>query len=165
MWKVARWLFVIVLGWTMASFACNEGSDPPPDGGTSGVGGCPTGPVALFEVTVRAADGQVPADTSLLVRWSAGEEPVVNLLDPGSWPSVAEGANVECDIPEDATPPLELDELTCELWTSGATYVEVSAAGYVTLEETLTPLQIDDCDVPVPSDVELELVRDPDAGV
>ena len=166
MWRFARWVALAALCWTIAIVACQETtSDPPDGGGANGAGGCPTGPVALFELRVTAADGQVPPDTTLLVRWSAGDEPLVDLLQPSSWSSIEDGANVECDIPDGASPPLELSELRCELWTSGATYVEVAADGYVTLEETLTPLQIEDCEVPVPSDVELQLVRDPDAGI
>lgn len=145
--------------------ACKVTTNPPPDGGGAhGAGGCPTGPVALYTVHVTAEDGPVPTDTKLRVRWSAAEEPEFDLADPETWKSVEDGSNVDCNLPPDATPPVTLEELVCELWTSGATDVEVLADGYLTVEETLTPAEMDECEVPVPSDVELELSRDHDAG-
>ena len=50
------------------------------------------------------------------------------------------------------------------VWTSGATDIEISAMGYTTHEQTLTPLLIDECDGPIPKQGEVKLLRDPDAG-
>jgi hypothetical protein len=120
--------------------------------------------VALFTLHVTAANGNVPPDTTLRVRWSAGEEPLFVLSDPSTWGSVHEGANVECVVDRDASVPADLEELVCDLWTVGATDIEVSAAGYITAEETLTPAQREECDGPVPSDVDIKLEPDQDAG-
>lgn len=164
MWRAFRIVAWAIVGGATAAAACEQTAETTPDGGgAQGVGGCPSAPVPLFAVRITAADGRVPPDTTLLVRWSAAEEPTVDLREPDSWPSVEEGANVDCDIPDGATPPLELDTLRCELWTSGPTYVEIAAEGYRTVEQTLTPPD-GDCDPPATSEVELELVRDVDAG-
>jgi hypothetical protein len=42
--------------------------------------------------------------------------------------------------------------------------VEVSAEQHVKYDETLTPMQSELCDGPVPSDVEITLALDMDAG-
>ena len=149
----------------LVAFSCKVTTDPPPDGGGAhGAGGCPTGPVALYTLLMTATDGSLPSDMTLAVRWSAGEEPLFDLADPSTWQSVEDGSNVDCNVPAGATPPVDIEELRCELWTSGPTDVEVTAAGYLTVEETLTPPEVDECDVPVPSVTEVELSPDPDAG-
>jgi hypothetical protein len=108
--------------------------------------------------------GPVPGDTTVRVKWSAGEEPEFILDEPDSWKTLEQGSNLVCDIERDAGPPSDLDELRCELWTSGATEIEITAAGYLTHDETLMPKEIDGCDDPVPSELEVELVPDLDAG-
>ncbi len=139
--------------------ACNGG------GGGSGDGGCPPvgPPEPLFTLHIAAADGPLPTDMSLSVQWSAGEEPVFALDDPESWKTLEDG-HVVCDIDRDAAAPSDLEQLSCELWTSGATLVEISAAGYLPYEETLTPQKLDGCEDPVPSEVDVELKVDHDAG-
>ena len=118
-----------------------------------------------FTLHVRAKDGPVPPDTTVVVRWSAAEEAPFVLNDPSTWKSADEGANVDCAVDHDAGPPTDLAELVCELWTSGPTEVKVSATGYLPLDKTYTPEQIDQCEDPIPSDVQAELVRDTDSGV
>ncbi len=132
----------------------------------SGEGGCPAvgPPEPLFTVRIVAADGPLPADMTLDVRWSAGDEPPFALNDPTTWKTLEDGSNVQCHIDRDGGAPTNLEELSCELWTSGATLVEVAGSGYVAYEETLTPEVLDDCGVPVPSEIEVQLQVDHDAG-
>jgi hypothetical protein len=106
----------------------------------------------------------VPPDTSLLVTWSTGEEPEFRLDDPSTWKTLEQNTNFVCDVERDAAPPTDLDELVCELWTSGATKVEANASGYLKAEQTFTPAEREGCDGPVPSDITVELQRDLDAG-
>jgi hypothetical protein len=160
-------LFVLLVAPSLAA-TCREETGPPTAASTgTGEGGCPTqsAPAALFTLKVSAMRGPLPEDTTLQVRWSAGDEPQFVLSDPETWKTLEDGSNVVCDLAHDAGPPVDLLELSCELWTSGATEIEVTATGYVTHNETLTPKEIDGCDEPVPSDVEVNLVVDVDAGM
>jgi hypothetical protein len=106
----------------------------------------------------------------VLVTWSFGEEPEFKLDDPATWRTLEQNSNVVCHVDRDAAPPTDLDELVCELWTSGATNVKVGATGYLKNGEdgqgdTFQPAEREGCDGPVHSDVKVELLRDPDAGV
>ena len=161
------WLFVLIAGITVALATCdkNEGTATNASTGT-GEGGCPPqGPPApLFTLKVTAMRGPLPEDTTLRVRWSAGDEPEFVLGEPATWMTLDQGSNVVCQVPHDAGPPTDMTELVCELWTSGATEIEIAAKGYVTHNETLTPKTLDECEDPVPSDVEVQLVLDVDAG-
>ncbi|MBI4705949.1 MAG: hypothetical protein HY744_33065 [Deltaproteobacteria bacterium] len=152
--------------WLAGEGGCDAGAgNGPPPSGQAGAGGCPTGPQAQFVLHVTAEDGPVPADTSLRVKWSVGEEPEFLLSDPTTWKTLEDGSNLVCQVDADAgLPPGGLDELVCELWTSGATEVEVSATGYGTDKRTLMPEQIEGCDGPIPADVPIELVRALDGG-
>jgi hypothetical protein len=162
---VAWSTIAVLLVGLLAAATCKNTSNPPEhDAGTAGTGGCPSDPEALFTLHVRARDGQVPPDTELRITWSAQAEEPFELDDPETWPSVDDGANFECAVAPDASLPVELEELTCELWTNGATQVVASAAGYVTVDQTFTPAEREGCEGWVHSDVELELVRDLDAG-
>jgi len=135
-----------------------------PDPGNQG-GGCPGGPPqALFTVKVTAVDGSVPIDTSVLVKWSAGQEPLFLLSDPDTWKTLDDESNLVCTVDRDAGPPDDLAELSCELWTSGATELTVAATGYRSHEQTLVPAQVDGCDHPVPSEQAVELEPELDAG-
>jgi hypothetical protein len=156
-----------VAGLLATAATCDEGGETATaGGGNSGEGGCPTDgpPEALFTLKVTAMRGPVPGDTTVRVKWSAGEEPEFILDEPDSWKTLEQGSNLVCDIERDAGPPSDLDELRCELWTSGATEIEITAGGYLTHDETLMPKEIDGCDDPVPSELEVELVPDLDAG-
>jgi hypothetical protein len=147
-------------------FSCEEGtSSTTTTSGAGGAGGCPLSqPEALFTVIVSARGEALPNDTTLSVRWSAGAEPTFILGDRDTWHTLDDGSNVVCDIDHDAGVPSDLEELRCELWTSGATEIEVGASGFVTYLETVTPEEREGCDHPIPSEVTVELVPDLDAG-
>jgi hypothetical protein len=150
--------------------ACGEtsgsgGSAATSGSGAGGSGGsaCPMG-LPNLTLTVRADEGPVPPDTRIRVRWSAADEPEFALDAPGTWKTLDDGVNVVCAVDRTAPPPTDLPALVCELWTNGATHVEVLAKGYVTRDETFTPDTSEDCSGPVPTDVAVELKRDADAG-
>ncbi len=69
--------------------------------------------------------------------------------------TLEDGSNLVCS-PSDADTPTTV---TCELWTSGATEVEVTALGYDDWIETLTPGEMEGCDEPIPSETEVVLVE------
>jgi hypothetical protein len=173
-----RSLFVssVIILVVSAFFALPSCEDEPPSSVSSGQtgsggaggsgGGCPSMPHPMFTVTITASDGAVPPDTSLAVKWSAGEEPLFSLNDPTTWKTLEEGANVVCDVSHNAPPPTDLSELVCRLWTNGATKVVVSAAHYQNHTETLVALQSDPpCEGPIPQTVEIQLLPETDAGV
>ena len=146
--------------------SCSEGGGNN-GGGGGGEGGCGYNPPeALFTLVVQAPEAEVlPQDLTIVVRWSAGEEPTFVLGDKTSWKTLDEGSNIACVLDHAAPVPTDLTELRCELWTSGTTEVEVQAAGYVPIDETLVPKLTSGCDVPVPSEVIVTLAVDLDAGV
>jgi hypothetical protein len=148
----------------LAVTVCNRDATPPPTGATTGPGegGCPHGPPeALFTVTIQTDDGApLPSDTTVSVRWSAGEEPAFVLDDPTTWKTLDDGVNAVCE-PDAQAGPVAL--LRCELWTSGATEVAVTATGYLELRETLTPATKEGCEEPIPSETALELDPEPDS--
>lgn len=162
-WKhyAGLWGVALALFW-----ACDDGSNSSGQTSTGmGAGGCPMGlPEALFTLKVRAKDGPLPPDTSVRVKWTAGEEPVFVLSDKDTWKTLDDGSNMQCDVDHDAPVPADLEELRCELWTSSATEIEVTAIGYVSVEQTAQPMEVEGCDEPVPSVVEIELLVDLDAG-
>lgn len=125
---------------------------------------CPSGPTAMYNLTIHVANSPVPADTTLAVSWSAGDEPPFSLADPQTWGSLDQGANVVCDVDPSAPPPTDLPALVCHLWTSGATYVEVKATGYTAFSSTLTPKIDPACKSAVPRNVDVLLVPLPDGG-
>jgi hypothetical protein len=130
-------------------------------GGDAGAD-CPTGPIALLNLTIKAASGPLPANLTLDVSWSAGPEPQFALSDATTWGTAGGGANVICDVTAPA--PADLPALVCHLWTSGATHVEIHAAGYEPYASTLKPHQSAACKGPVPTDVPITLAPVPDAG-
>lgn len=136
-------------------------SDGGHGGGDAGVM-CPTGPVALLNLTIKAMSGPVPPSLMLDVSWSAGAEPPFALGDATTWGTLAAGANVVCDVTVPV--PAELPALVCHLWTSGATHVEIHAAGYAPYGSTLKPHQSAECKGPVPTSVAITLAPLPDAG-
>lgn len=118
-----------------------------------------------FTLHVQAEGGALPADMSLLVMWSAGDEPLFRLNDPATWGNAMQGSNVLCEVQEsDASPIENAKELVCTLWTSGPTKIRVEAAGFEMLEETLVPMQSEDCETPLPTDVRVTLMHETDAG-
>ncbi|WP_437731150.1 hypothetical protein [Sorangium sp. So ce1335] len=133
--------------------------------GIGGAGGCPTGPrEAMFTITVRAPGGPVPADTTVRVAWSAGEEPTFVLNDPTTWKTLDE-ANLVCAVDRAKPPPEALEALICELWTAGVARVEISGTGYEDLEQTLTPVMRERCEDFIPQKIDIELVPAVDGGV
>ncbi len=156
-----------------------QGSGGAGGSGTGGAPGCSDEVAPLFTLHVIVAEGELPEDLKLHVSWSAGDEPAVTLGDASSYGTSED--NVVCvrrpaegptgaggdggDGGGEATTGGEdqgesLDELLCELWTSGPTRVQLDAAGYLSFDETLPPATTEGCDRPVPSDVEIELVID-----
>ncbi len=163
-WKRYAGLWGVALA-LLLFWACEDGRPPTSDTTGTGGGGCPMGPPrALFTLKVHAADGPLPPDTTVHVKWTAGDEPPFVLSDKDTWKTVEDGSNVECDVDHDAPVPTDLHELRCELWTNSATEIEVTAMGYVPVEQTALPMERDGCDEPVPSEVEVELAVDTDAG-
>ena len=167
-----RWLWgagvagAIAWGTPLALTTCDRGGGGG-DVGSAGAGGvaCFYGdPEPLFTLRIHGHAGPVPANTKVAVVWSAGAEPIFALDDPTTWKTLDDGVNAFCRVDTDGGPPVDLTELVCELWTSGATQVEVSATGYTTYAKTLTPKLIDGCDAPVPSEQDVELQADVDAS-
>lgn len=151
---------------TAASLGACDGAGGGGAGGAGmgGAGGCPTGPrEAMFTVTVRAAGGAIPADTTVRVAWSAGEEPAFVLNDPTTWKTLDE-ANLVCAVDRAKPPPEALEALVCELWTAGVARVELSGTGYDDLEQTLTPVMSEMCEDFIPQQVTIELVPTVDEG-
>ena len=154
--------------WTLLFGACqDETGIGGSTSGTAGAGGCHDGPPeALFTIKVSQLNEEpLPPDTTVRVKWTAGEEPLFVLNDRESWKTLDDGSNVECQLDRDGpAPPSDLHELTCELWTNSATEVEVTAMGYLPLLETLQPMMLDGCEQPIPQIVELAIEIDTDAG-
>ena len=155
-------------GGSIALAACEE--DPPGDaGGQSGSAGggggaCPDGPPPVFTISITAADGSVPPDTSLAVTWSAGSEPLFVLSDSSTWRTLEEGANVVCNVDPKSPPSGPLEALVCRLWTSGPTEIVVAAQSYQSHTETLVPTVSERCDGPLPADVAVTLFHQLDGG-
>jgi len=162
---------------------CGDDTVPPPTTSSSsssstGGGGCPMGPPeALFTLRVFTEKGTVlPSDTTVAVRWSAGEEPLYVLDDPSTHKTLEDGSNVVCAAAQgvggaggqggavSAAEGGGPAALSCELWTSGTTEVTVTATGYPETVETFKPETIDDCEMPVPSEVDLVLTTEPDGS-
>jgi hypothetical protein len=124
--------------------------------GAGGAGGCLMMPKPLFALRVlAAAGGPVPPDTTVAVKWSAGEEPEFHLDDKATWGTLETG-NVVCALDATAPPPTDLVALECSLWTSGPTEVIVSAKDFVTKDRTFSPEPSTDCN-PDPTPIEIEI--------
>jgi hypothetical protein len=158
--------------------ACKDGIGASGVGGGGGQGGeggasvCPTEVAPLFTLRVGGPGGALPDDLVLSVSWSAGDEPPVILADASTFGSSA--SNVICArVPAalegegggDPSGPSGAggqgggssagEDLLCELWTSGPTRVVLEASGFLTVDQTLPPATLEDCDRPVPSTVEI----------
>jgi hypothetical protein len=121
----------------LLSAGCSS-SDPGPN--------CPAaGPT--FRVTLTAMPGPLPPDTRLEVKYGAGVE---------QYPGNA-GKSVFChDVPGDPDAGAR-DAISCDLWTSGAADVTVTATGYATIERTLMAVR-DDCGIQL-TEVAIELEK------
>jgi hypothetical protein len=152
----------------IALAGCPSPSDNLAGGGGQGDAdaGCPSGPMAMLHLHIKAVNGPVPPDTRLLVNWSAGAEPPFDLDDPATWGKPEDGGNVICEVDPALPPPKDLAELVCHLWTSGATHVQVRASTYQPYEGTLKPKVSATCEGPVPTAVSVSLwpMAAPDAG-
>lgn len=161
-WAFPRWIAGSVVACLVLALvpACDSSGGPPGGGGAGGGGdggggGCLVVPQPTFALSVLAeAGGPLPPDTTVQVRWSAGDEPPFHLDDPASWPTL-DSSSVQCDVDPDA-PPTGLEKLTCALWTASPTEVSVSAQGYVTEEHTYTAEPMTGCN-PEPTPIEIEL--------
>ncbi len=99
-------------------------------------GTCPTGPQAMFEITIKAEDGPVPPSTTVDVSWSAGDEPTFALDDPSTWKTI-EQANLVCDVDPAKPPPSDLAALVCHMWTTSPINLVVKAQGYTLFRKDL----------------------------
>lgn len=127
--------------------------------GGGGAGGCLREPMPTFTLKVLAQNGgPVPPDTTILVHWSAGDEPPFHLDDPTTW-STLDISNITCDVDADAPPPADLTVLACALWTMSPTEVTVSAEGHITEQHTYTAEPGADCNAE-PTPIEIELAVD-----
>jgi hypothetical protein len=149
----------------LAGANCHDG--PPETSGAGGgqpdAGSCGMGPHPSFTLEITAADGPVPMDTQIAVKWSAGEEPVFMLSDASTWKTL-ETANIACSVDPKAPPPTNLMTLSCELWTSGATEIRITAKGYTTSDKTYTQMTSDRCTMPLLTDIKVKLDRVLDGG-
>ena len=152
-------LFGALLAAASAAAACEDTTPgATPGSGSGGEGGCPVASNPLYTLTLSAGDEALPDDTTLRVTWSAGEEPEFVLGQPETHLTLEDGSNLACIVGEG----VESGRIVCELWTSGATLVEVEASGYENHSETFTPDEKEGCDAPVPSEV--EVVLEPESG-
>lgn len=113
---------------------------------------CPieTGP--SFRVLLVGEGGSLPEDTEIEVTYGAGNE-VYALGD-----ATRAGKSVFCNpLPEDAGAG-GVEAISCELWTSGAATIRVTALGYEAIEETLSA-ERDDCGIKL-TEVERTLARE-----
>lgn len=117
----------------------------------------------MLTLSLSATGGDLPLDTTLEVKWSAGTEPLFRLDDASTWRGLDEGGNVICDV-DASQPKAPRAKLTCQLWTSGATEVTVEASNYRRAVETFSPEQSERCDGPIPTAVTIELEPDLDGG-
>lgn len=114
------------------------------------------GPQAMYDVTIKAADGPLPLSMTIDVSWSAGQEPRFELDNPSTWKTIDE-ANLVCDIDMSKPPPEDLKELVCHLWTTGATDMVVKAKGYTVYDKTYTSTYSEHCMKLVPTAVSVEI--------
>ncbi|MCC6213399.1 MAG: hypothetical protein IT376_00905 [Polyangiaceae bacterium] len=135
--------------------ACGHGRDDPPT--------CNDGPHAAFEVRVSALGARLPTDATLAVRYGGGTEEV-SLAAPPASPRVVfcatELADGGTEAGADAGAEPRPLAAVCELWTSGAADVTVTASGYAPLERDLVA-ERDECGIRT---VEVELTLGSDAG-
>jgi hypothetical protein len=161
----ASLLFVLVI-----AAACTTPKPPSGSGGggqpSVGEGGyCPMGPTSLLNLTILAAEGPVPLDTQLQVKWSGTDAETFKLDDKTTWKTLEDGVNLVCEIDLTQPPPADLTTLVCHVWTNNATDVVVRATGYETYEKTHPLKQSQHCGGPVPSDVEVTLYQVMDGGM
>lgn len=170
------------LALALALASCGRGSGGTGAGGGGGAGGaggappCSSEVAPLFTLRVGGPEGELPLDLTLAVSWSVGDEPIVILADPATFGDsssnviCARVAHIEGEGGGSSAAMVatsgsggegggsELEDLLCEVWTSGPTAIVLEAAGHVPVKETLVPETIDECERPVPSEVTITLV-------
>lgn len=126
--------FVVAVAASLLA-ACSS-SDPGPT--------CrPNGPT--FRVMLTAVPGPLPPDTRIEVKYGAGVE---------RYPGNA-GKSIFChDVSSDPDAGVR-EGISCDLWTSGAADVSVTASGYLPVERTLVA-ERDECGL-VLTQVSIEL--------
>jgi hypothetical protein len=128
-------------------------------------------PQAAFKVLVTASGAPLPTGTTVHIEYGSGAEEYL-LGDPDFSSEVmfceiflrdagVPVADAATDAGDAGAGSVEIEALSCELWTGGATTVIVSASGYPQLERELTAEE-DECGV-MTTDVPLTLERE-DAG-
>jgi len=109
---------------------------------------CPP-PHPTFRLTVRCADGTVPPDATVNVKYSGGVEQF-DASHPDDTPksvfcTLHHDGDLDASSLQDASVGSGgISEVVCELWTDGPATVRVSASGYPDVEETFYP-DSDDC--------------------
>lgn len=98
---------------------------------------CPKSAAPSFRVEITAEEGALPEDVRVEVTYGAGYE--LYALDDSS----RAGKSVLCETTEDAS---GVEAISCELWTSGAASLKVSATGYEPIDETLSA-ERDECGI------------------
>lgn len=121
--------FAIALWSTVTLLGCSGESEPsrplcPPAGPS-------------FRVTIEAEGEALPEDIRIEISYGAGHE--VYRLDDAT----RAGKSVFCEPLPDAE---NVETIVCELWTSGAAGLEISAEGYEPIDETLSA-ERDDCGI------------------
>lgn len=100
---------------------------------------CPSTTGPSFRVTITSEDEVLPSDTQVEVVYGAGHE-VYSLDD-----ATRAGKAVFCE-PSAAFDAAGAPAISCDLWTSGAASLKVSAEGYEPIDETLSA-ERDECGI------------------
>lgn len=109
--------------------------------------------VAAFDLTLRAAVGPLPPDTTIDVQYGGGIESY--RVETGMQSQEV----VLCD--DDAADAGYVTRVHCKLWTQGAATVKVTASGYPAIEQTLEAKAQGTCIQTVPVEI---VLGDQDAG-
>jgi hypothetical protein len=152
------WVAIFVVTSSVA-VACSESagsgaSSASASGAGGGSGGCAATPRPNLLLDVRAAGGALPPDTTIVADWSGGEAGPWVLDDPKTWRPLDE-SNLVCDVDPQNPPKLPLMQLHCQVWTTGATRIRVSAPGRSPFDRTLAP-PVMPCTPPARVTVDLE---------
>lgn len=127
--------------------ACSDESEPGPV--------CSDANLPAFRVRITCEDGALPDDVRIEVTYGAGNE--VYELDDDTRANKAVFCKPE---PADAAAP---EAVVCDLWTSGAATLKVTAEGYETIDEMLSA-ERDECGIKL-TEIERKLEKEKaDAG-
>ena len=122
--------------------------------------GCPAR--AAFHVSVRAVDGPLPRETTIDVEHGGGSEKYsIDAAGIKNEILVCEEVHAaEPDASDAGSSESEVVEISCDLWTQGATDVRVTAPGYPEIEKQLAVETDDGCI----TTLSVELTLDPCDG-